>query len=1123
MNQFMQEASDAFSRRFQLQRPQSERPQSASVSLLRPLALPVHNRHQVQSRPLTASSSVGQLDRSSCEAVPLKRRPLTASSAGRIVSNDDLSNSPWGGTKRQTTGGRFRCDDHAARTTSAARSWRKIADHRGELSKLIAKEVSAQEVLSEATMPTLLTSMSPNRAKSLTKPPLGPPMRDEYAADNSTEHNLPQLEQHGDDCTLLRRSKSKDELGGCLLLPGFRRTSPKSTCGNRKNSKPISWPSHPTIEECQEVAKAEVGEQPEAFILEGIDHGYVPALQRRPCLRDSTCIQPANLASVQKQSGKPAPQDPPASHRSASSTSSSSSSSSSSSGLSSTSSNHGRKALPRGTLLAQFGDRSRNNSDSSGGRKAREQYARGSMPVFRRASLRRASIAELVFDADAFRAKRCQPIFERLQDDGMIHRDMLFRALELLDFGAMNLDHIYTVLAEVTKYYTMDSEEFVRFVKSYEEFEHAQCMRLFHELDSDGNGTVDVDELGALLPKCGIIPMNQVLHALIAEACDTSTGHVHLNFNDFRQLITVLRATEGFTHDDVEAIRHVFARYQKCEPDDRGPQMSVSDLPSALRWMGRSVDGCAEMSALVNEMNLNNCGSLNKYEFLSFMRRVREFEIESVFQVLELPHVDVNLSVVSTDDLPRIVNRLGYVPDSNALEEVAEEVDSTLISLAGTAGILLTSRKKDDMVSMAWIWEFLKTYRDREGLRRDEVAFLNETFQSYAGDSGQLDRTVAAQAIRWLGYAIAWQARLKILSDIDIDSSGTLCQAEMRKVARKLREHEISRLQRVFQQHAQAGGGGTAPPVGASPVGVITEGRCALALQSYGFRFSDALEVVKGKGSLQFDRFVQIALFSECATKKRENFRRCRCFTEAELKELRGVFDRYDKDRSGDIAKDELRMLLQELMPAVASTMDRTALLDLLKTIDENSDGALGFSEFTNLCAALREKREEELTNQEKRAMHSGSFSAKEVDCLRGHFLEAGGDEELPISFGTIICIVNGGIRQADFESMLTRASVVTREQRKNLASAFTKLALEKRSALPLSLQPKAVRRWGLKDTDFGREMGLRAFASSYTVDFPDFLRILRTVINAEVQVKDTDGISSSGQASGVVQVPPAR
>eukprot|EP00434_Breviolum_minutum_P022249 symbB.v1.2.019635.t1/scaffold1616.1/size109294/11 len=121
-----------------------------------------------------------------------------------------------------------------------------------------------------------------------------------------------------------------------------------------------------------------------------------------------------------------------------------------------------------------------------------------------------------------------QKVFQRVADDGEVHKDALPKSLELLGIRHIKPDWVSAILSNVTRFTTLSFEEFNVFVHAYVERQSREYETAFFELDKDGSGTIEAEELGTLLRNLGITPMEQVIQELTQEFDRDNSGDIGL-------------------------------------------------------------------------------------------------------------------------------------------------------------------------------------------------------------------------------------------------------------------------------------------------------------------------------------------------------------------------------------------------------------------------------------------------------------------------------------------------------------------------------------------------------------------------------------------------------------------
>merc|ERR1712032_1075523 len=107
------------------------------------------------------------------------------------------------------------------------------------------------------------------------------------------------------------------------------------------------------------------------------------------------------------------------------------------------------------------------------------------------------------------------------------------------------------------------------------------------------------------------------------------------------------------------------------------------------------------------------------------------------------------------DDLSRLLRRLGYTPDAQAVAEIAGDAD--------------VGRRFD----LPSLWRFLCLYRTREGLTHSELEGLEMTFKHYDRDATGDIRTIdCAKIFWWFGYEVSFTELHKLVALVDVGRTG---------------------------------------------------------------------------------------------------------------------------------------------------------------------------------------------------------------------------------------------------------------------------------------------------------------------------------------------------------------
>jgi len=204
-------------------------------------------------------------------------------------------------------------------------------------------------------------------------------------------------------------------------------------------------------------------------------------------------------------------------------------------------------------------------------------------------------------------------------------------------------------------------------------------------------------------------------------------------------------------------------------------------------------------------------------------------------------------------------------------------------------------------------------------------------------------------------------------------------------------------------------------------------------------------DITKGSGPeaedlVIFDAFVRIVGRMEVVARKA--FRANGGFTKSEVAELETQFRLFDEDDSGDISNKELILVIENLFPQMANDLGmRPKLVELLKEVDQDGDGALDFSDFLRLMRQFRDLEDRERAAKEWTAVEETGFMPAEVAEFRELFLLSNGTLENQLTLDEVktmiaqICPL-GDQNNKDLTNMF---HLITRKHHMKNAQAETK------------------------------------------------------------------------------------
>ncbi|CAE7554115.1 CAM53 [Symbiodinium natans] len=561
-------------------------------------------------------------------------------------------------------------------------------------------------------------------------------------------------------------------------------------------------------------------------------------------------------------------------------------------------------------------------------------------------------------------------VFGKLQEHGEVHCDELPRGLELCGFVGIKKEWVQSVCDSVTKYSTLELEEFLEFVRGYESLQERAYKEAFEEADLDRSGTVESAELAEVLKQLQIEPMTHVLDEVIQEVDEE--GHGELVYKEFKHLMDLLILREGFTSSEYDQFMEMFARFDR----DNCGKIDAQEFHAVLNWLGYAMT-VEDLIPIMRDSDVKLTGLMNHREYLMCLRKVREHELQEVRRVMESTVSGQNAGgtlSLHKSDVPVVLKQLGYdMWDHQAISEAAEE--------AGLQGM--------STLDLSALWRLLLVYRQREGMRNEELQSIDAAFRREDQDgSGELNSLEVPSAVRELGYKVSFEAMQSVLRQVDVDDSHRLEPRQFRKMVRMLQERDMFCFQQVFDEYDPCA------------LKVISAADASKAFASLGYG-ADKEELRKVEvvlpGLVGFfvhrDGFVRAC--QKHARKTRETIKRNGGWTDPEVEELRFIFRRYDVDRSGRVTKTELIHLVEDVVPELAKARSkRPQLKALMREVDQECTGSLSFASFLKLMGLFRAFKDKERLRKEQQAMKDAGFTNQEVAEFRELFLNSLNDSQ---------------------------------------------------------------------------------------------------------------------------------
>lgn len=634
------------------------------------------------------------------------------------------------------------------------------------------------------------------------------------------------------------------------------------------------------------------------------------------------------------------------------------------------------------------------------------------------------------------------------EDETEILVDDLAVALNMLGVKYVDEQGIGDLVRQQTRYTSLDYEEFLQFFKNYQDWEMHEMYKIFTEADKDDSGTIDLNELHALVNKMGYAATRQTVLDIMSVNRDCSGQVV---FDEFQLVMHHLRCTSGIARQDLEDYCEAFTKVAGA----RENRLPLEEIWRLLIFFGYPASR-EEMADLALMTGCINEGGLSFREFLKVVRAYRDKAHSGVLKLLQdYGRDDIDPGRVSSlrgrrrasagfleqdlthankgqprrialEDLGMALSDLGYHLSGAAARETLEE---------------LGELEEESALTLEELACFVRRYRMSQGFTKAEVAELRVAFNIHSHETSPLgfDRRSEAdfrpgkhlgeespplgvlavgEALRWQGFTLPLPARQRAVREVDMDGSGKLEFIEFLKLMSRLHTREAAKRHRVFC-HFMSGGRGRLegsrvlqamkhvfgldpdPQLLAQAVASYTVAGIS-ARSSIDSQDSELPEIAEEEFDTDegaFDPSAPVLLpdvdasgfESLCA----EYFRLAACEARShaghsaqEVAVLRKRFEAMDRKGQGSIERAELRELLASAFPeASRSSRRREWLRQLLQRADANQNGALEFDEFLWLTRAADDARDAADLVEEARVLERLGLSLDELDEYRELFI----------------------------------------------------------------------------------------------------------------------------------------
>jgi len=419
-----------------------------------------------------------------------------------------------------------------------------------------------------------------------------------------------------------------------------------------------------------------------------------------------------------------------------------------------------------------------------------------------------------------------------------------------------------------------------------------------------------------------------------------------------------LRANEGFTRAEVKYFEDIF---RKFDADDSG-SLESKELSRILVYLGHAMEEERVMSIL-KEVDYDNNGSLDIREFVVCMRKVREYDVENMQTVFDECDEDGS-GGIQGEELVLVLRQLGYFPEIDDITDACADINISI----------------DDELDFDQLWEFLQTYRGREGFSHTDMSEIREVFETAEQvKNGEIEVLELGRLFALLGCIVPCDQIQCFVANVDIDGSGFLDLKEFTKVVRQSYHFACQQAQKTFVEHYV---GKKNPPIKAMVTSLVP-GAHTIDVERIVSRLMELKKENDGLDSFDFVSAIN-TLKKKTSKQAKRNFG----FGVKEVNDLRALFTKYDADRSGVLRNAEAITFFESEYPEVAMCLEnRPILMGIMQNAQVR--GAIDFRTFLRLVRKCQDLADHNKIKREREAITRAGFSGIEVKEFRELFLTA--------------------------------------------------------------------------------------------------------------------------------------
>lgn len=162
----------------------------------------------------------------------------------------------------------------------------------------------------------------------------------------------------------------------------------------------------------------------------------------------------------------------------------------------------------------------------------------------------------------------------------------------------------------------------------------------------------------------------------------------------------------------------------------------------------------------------------------------------------------------------------------------------------------------------------------------------------------------------------------------------------------------------------------------------------------------------QGKPVITFDGILQMLSFLRA--KRAQSFHEQAGLSDAEVVKIKSMFNRLDKDGSGELELLELQKFLSQICPALKKSKHERERMDKIVAKADDGNGGLTLMETFWVVRHYRDELEQENWEREQSIIEATGFTTKEVQQFRDAFMAADEDSSGFLSEQEVMEVVEG-------------------------------------------------------------------------------------------------------------------